>query len=88
MISLVPRGECQHDTDCPDNRACIENQCLDPCRIQDPCGKNANCQTSAHRPFCRCPAGWAGDPRDECFQCITIISLALVLVTELKVYVF
>ena len=57
------------DRDCPDNRACINNQCLDPCIIDDPCGKNAQCQTTSHRPVCRCPNGWAGDPHTECFQC-------------------
>ena len=66
---LVQRGECQHDTDCPDNRACIGNQCLDPCNLNDPCGKNAQCQTTSHRPVCRCPNGWAGDPHSECYQC-------------------
>ena len=66
---LVQRGECQYDRDCPDNRACIENQCLDPCILDDPCGKNAQCQTTSHRPVCRCPSGWAGDPHTECYQC-------------------
>lgn len=58
------------DFECPDNRACIENQCLDPCLIDDPCGRNAQCQTTSHRPVCRCPSGWAGDPHTECFQCM------------------
>ena len=66
---IVQRGECQYDRDCPDNRACIGNQCLDPCILDDPCGKNAQCQTTSHRPVCRCPSGWAGDPHTECYQC-------------------
>ena len=66
---LVQRGECQHDVDCPDNRACIENQCLDPCIVHSPCGKSAQCETTAHRPVCRCPSGWAGDPHIECYTC-------------------
>ena len=66
---LVKQGECQYDRDCPDNRACIENQCLDPCIVEDPCGKNAECQTTSHRAVCRCPSGWAGDPHTECYQC-------------------
>ena len=66
---LVQKGECQIDMDCPDNRACIGNQCLDPCVIDDPCGTNAQCETTSHRPVCRCPSGWAGDPHTECYQC-------------------
>ena len=66
---LVQRGECQHDIDCPDNRACIENQCLDPCIVHSPCGKSGLCETTSHRPVCRCPSGWAGDPHTECYQC-------------------
>ena len=66
---LVQRGECQRDNDCPDNRACIENQCLDPCIVHSPCGKSALCETTSHRPVCRCPSGWAGDPHIECYTC-------------------
>ena len=62
-------GECRVDPDCPDNRACISNQCLDPCVEYDPCGKHALCETSSHFATCRCPTGWAGDPHTECFQC-------------------
>jgi hypothetical protein len=65
----IQRGECQHDVDCPDNRACIENQCLDPCIVHSPCGKSAVCETTSHRPVCRCPSGWAGDPHTECYTC-------------------
>jgi hypothetical protein len=69
----IQKGECQHDIDCPDNRACIGNQCLDPCIIDDPCGTNAQCKTTSHRPVCRCPSGWAGDPHTECYQCRFLI---------------
>ena len=78
QLILVQRGECQMDRDCPDNRACINNQCLDPCIIDDPCGKNAQCQTTSHRPVCRCPNGWAGDPHTECFQCRFFILFSFV----------
>ena len=68
-VFVVKRGECQHDTECPDNKACINNQCLDPCTLHHPCGKNAECETRGHRPVCRCPSGWAGDPHTECYTC-------------------
>ena len=65
----VKKGECQHDVDCPDNKACVENHCLDPCTLTEPCGQNALCEASSHRPVCRCPPGWAGSPNEECYQC-------------------
>jgi hypothetical protein len=46
----IQQRECQHDAECPDNKACIDYQCLDPCILNDPCGKNAECETRAHRP--------------------------------------
>ena len=77
FLLIVQRGECQHDIDCPDNRACIENQCLDPCIIHSPCGKSALCETTSHRPVCRCPSGWAGDPHTECYTCRFYIGIGL-----------
>ena len=65
----VEKGECNYDSECPDNNACIENQCLDPCIINSPCGNNAICKTTAHRPFCQCPPGLAGDPHSYCYEC-------------------
>ena len=69
FVILVKQGECQHDVECPDNKACIDYQCLDPCILNDPCGKNAECETRAHRPVCLCPSGWVGDPHTECYTC-------------------
>ena len=68
QCTKIKKGECQHDIECPDNKACIENQCLDPCDLNQPCGKGAVCRTTAHRPVCRCPPNWAGNPHEECFQ--------------------
>ena len=68
LFSKVKTGECQHDDECPSDKACIENYCVDPCET-DPCGKNAICRTSNHIPVCRCPEDWGGNPHQECFQC-------------------
>ena len=68
LFATVKRGECQNDEECPDNRACIENQCLDPCN-SDPCGRNAICETKAHIPICKCPPNTAGNPHEECYSC-------------------
>ena len=87
LIKIVKKGECQHDSDCADDKACIENQCLDPCYITEPCGKNAICKTSSHRPVCRCPSDWAGNPHQECYQCRLLFehSNVIYLFLELKV---
>ena len=69
FYSTVKKGECDHDTECPDDKACIEHSCRDPCKLSDLCGQGAICETSAHRPVCRCPEGWGGVPTTQCFQC-------------------
>ena len=66
----VKKGECDHDVECSDDKACIEHSCRDPCKLADLCGQGAICLTSSHRPVCRCPEGWGGVPTDQCFQCM------------------
>ena len=66
----VKVGECSFDHECPNDKACIENYCRDPCRIpSSPCGEKAQCLVKLHRAVCQCPAEWAGNPHQECFQC-------------------
>ena len=70
LSPLVKIGECRIDSECPDNRACIEHQCEDPCYVPyEPCGSEAKCEAIRHRAVCTCPTGWAGNPHDICFQC-------------------
>ncbi len=69
FFPLVKVGECDNDSECPDNRACNQHQCVNPCESGLPCGKNAQCTPTGHRAVCKCPTGWAGDPSTECFQC-------------------
>lgn len=54
------RPECVLNTDCPSNRACIRNKCLDPC--PGTCAANAECQVINHLPSCSCSLGYTGDP--------------------------
>ncbi|RZC36332.1 hypothetical protein BDFB_000146 [Asbolus verrucosus] len=42
--------------DCPQNRACINSKCQDPC--PGTCGINARCQIVNHNPICSCPANY------------------------------
>lgn len=58
------RPECVVNTDCPSNRACINNKCGDPC--PGSCGTNAECQVVNHAPLCTCINGYTGDPFRYC----------------------
>ena len=69
LFSLVKRGECNHDSECPDNKACNQYQCVNPCLDGSPCGKSAECEAKGHRAVCRCPSGWGGHPSTECYTC-------------------
>ena len=53
------RPECLVSSDCPMDRACIRNKCLDPC--PGTCGVSAICTVSNHIPICSCPDGTTGD---------------------------
>ena len=52
---------CAGNTECPDELACLEQKCTDPCHL-DPCGINTQCQVMSHRPICSCLPGYNGDP--------------------------
>jgi len=62
--------ECRTDSECQQDRACIENVCQEPCLAvgREPCGLNGICRTEQHRPVCYCPDGWGGDPHVQCFR--------------------
>jgi hypothetical protein len=72
------RPECVLNSDCPSNKACVRNKCVDPC--PGTCGQNAICQVVNHLPNCECLPGHQGDPyrfctirRDERKQSLTVI---------------
>lgn len=54
------------NSDCPYNKACINNKCQDPC--YGACGLNAECQVINHYPKCICPIGQTGNPLIACHQ--------------------
>lgn len=59
------RPECTINSDCPSNRACIRNKCVDPC--PGSCGLNALCNVFNHIPICTCYEGYTGDPFSNCY---------------------
>lgn len=66
MLGTPPncRPECVIHQECPSNRACIAQQCQDPCIGS--CGFNARCTTQNHQPICSCMEGFEGDPYASC----------------------
>lgn len=60
------RPECMVSADCPQDKACINTKCKDPC--PGTCGLNARCNVVNHNPICSCPVGFNGDPFVRCLQ--------------------
>lgn len=66
-IASVPavRKECVLNGDCPKDKACFGNKCIDPC-IE--CGIQAQCDVTEHFPICTCAAGYTGEPLVACHR--------------------
>lgn len=60
------RPECIVSADCPQDKACTNQRCIDPC--PGTCGINARCQVVNHNPICSCTAGLTGDPFIRCVK--------------------
>lgn len=59
------RPECSINSECPSNKACINEKCRDPC--PGSCGINANCHVINHTPVCTCSEHDTGDPFTNCY---------------------
>jgi hypothetical protein len=59
------RPECIINSECPSNKACINEKCKDPC--PGSCGIGANCNVINHTPVCTCPDRYTGDPFTNCY---------------------
>ena len=60
------RPECTGSSECPQNKACINNKCGDPC--PGTCGENTKCLVVNHNPICSCANGYTGDPFISCVK--------------------
>ena len=58
------KPECQVNSDCPYDKACLSQKCKDPC--PGSCGAGADCRVVSHNPICSCPPGYTGDPLESC----------------------
>lgn len=66
VSSFTIDAECSTDLECPNEKACINYQCIDPCNLRGACGLNALCRTVLHRPRCSCPQCHTGMANKEC----------------------
>lgn len=57
---------CRSDSDCPTNRACINERCENPCAESNPCDETAECKVYNHEPVCACPPGYVGNTKTGC----------------------
>lgn len=58
------RPECVISSECPYDKACVNQKCVDPC--PGVCGTNAQCHVRNHSPLCSCIQGYTGDPFIRC----------------------
>lgn len=63
--TVVP-VECYVNEDCPNDRICKNEHCVNPCTYDRPCGRGAFCHAQDHRAICKCPNGYNGNPLIEC----------------------
>jgi hypothetical protein len=62
--NLGCRPECIYNSDCPSDKGCQQNKCVNPCI--NTCGINANCVVLNHIPMCTCIGGMIGNAFIEC----------------------
>lgn len=58
------RPECIISAECPGNKACQNEKCIDPC--PGSCGAFTTCSVVNHAPMCYCQSGYTGDPFSGC----------------------
>lgn len=68
------RPECVISAECPTNKACENQKCIDPCIGQ--CGRNAACHVINHSPICSCMERYTGDPFNRCYPVINVAVVA------------
>lgn len=78
------RPECKISSECPQDKACINLKCSDPC--PGTCGLSARCQVVNHNPICSCLPGFTGDPFLRCTKFEGIQSITFLFYMIFKVW--
>lgn len=60
----ICRPECVSNSECSQDKACINNKCSNPC--VGVCGRNAICEVRNHFAICSCPQNMIGDALTKC----------------------
>lgn len=60
------RPECVVSSECPLDKACINQKCSNPC--PGTCGLSTVCSVINHSPICSCSPGFTGDPFTRCYR--------------------
>lgn len=60
----ICRPECVSNSECSQDKACINNKCSNPC--VGVCGQNAICEVRNHFAICSCPQNMIGDALTKC----------------------
>lgn len=60
--------ECIENTDCAAKASCVDNKCVDPCKLNKVCGEKADCIVENHQALCSCQPGTTGDPFLGCIS--------------------
>ncbi|KAK6636524.1 hypothetical protein RUM43_010186 [Polyplax serrata] len=59
------KHDCEADSDCSSHQFCKSFKCITACE-EGVCGKGAHCDVVNHRPVCKCPENYYGDPYLSC----------------------
>lgn len=62
-----PKVECLQDSECTNDKACINSRCINPCS-GNICGDNAECHAQLHRAVCTCRNGFTGNAQTSCYE--------------------
>lgn len=67
FVGVPPRcrPECVSNSECPQDQACVNQRCQDPC--PGTCGLQAKCYVNNHNPICTCPPSYTGNPFFRCY---------------------
>lgn len=57
---------CRSNSDCPGEKACVSEKCVNPCEVGNLCAVPAECTVYRHKVQCTCPPGFVADAGTGC----------------------